>query len=171
MALNVPLPREPRATSAAVSESAQRISAKGKPAGSILGGVIILLISRLELRDSSMPAIRTERCSPKPLSVKFKPFRDRPPHSVRHSTHILLTNPPCSIKSSTRRPHPDYPREPLQPLYIHPKTYLRPRATLYSPPPHARAKMACRLYVLVARVKSQHDFTKADQIPHSHSSI
>ena len=85
----------------------------------------------VEPRSDTPNAPRT----PKPRSVKFNPFRTVFPMP---SYGIQLINeastPPCSIKSSSNLPISLSANAVMIPVR-NPKHRLKPRATLYSPPP------------------------------------
>ena len=83
---------------------------------------------------------------PNPRSVKLRPLRTflPAPSALTHLTKSVLT-PPCIMKSSIRYPTSFFARE-LARAARSPKHFLRPRATLYSPPPsHARKLRAVRM--------------------------
>jgi hypothetical protein len=94
---------------------------------------------------------------PKPRSVKFKPLRTaRPtPSNCFQRTYFWLT-PPCNIKSSSRRPTALSASAVTIAVSI-PKHLLKPRATLYSPPPsHARK---CRVVAMRSSPGSSRNIT------------
>ena len=80
---------------------------------------------------------------PNPRSVKFTPFlMSLPiPSNSFHWTNLVST-PPCKIKSSISLPTSFSANDVTMAVCI-PKHLLRPRATLYSPPPsHALKDLA-----------------------------
>src|SRR5215471_5139636 len=76
---------------------------------------------------------------PNPLSVKFRPLRTaRPTPSYFTQRRCSRFTPPCSMRSSTRRPTA-LSASAVTIVVSRPKQRRSPRATLYSPPPsHAR---------------------------------
>ena len=83
---------------------------------------------------------------PNPRSVKFKPLRHtRPIPSV--SIHLIkeVSTPPCKMKSSINLPTSLSANAVITPVFM-PKHLLKPRTTLYSPPPsQARNDLAVRM--------------------------
>src|SRR3984885_7805723 len=73
--------------------------------------------------------------TPNPRSVKFNPLRVvRPTPSYFAQTTCDWSTPPCSIRSSSRRPTGLSARAVTMAVF-NPKHRRSPRATLYSPPP------------------------------------
>ena len=83
---------------------------------------------------------------PNPLSVKFKPLRQiRPIPSV--FIHLIreVSTPPWQMKSSISIPTSLSANAVITAVFIL-KHFLKPRITLYSPPPsHARKDLAVRI--------------------------
>src|SRR3990170_2662277 len=110
---------------------------------------------------------------PKPRSVKLTPLRARRP-TPSSATHLRWdeSTPPCSTRSSTKRPTGLSTRAVTTVVRI-PKQRRRPRATLYSPPPsHARKLRAVcmrpspgsRLSITSPRLTRSHRQSVADRI-------
>src|SRR5450755_1055984 len=80
---------------------------------------------------------------PKPRSVKFKPLRTvRPTPSYFTQRKCSRLTPPCSMRSSIKRPMA-LSASAVMMAVSKPKQRRSPRATLYSPPPsHARNSRA-----------------------------
>src|SRR5208337_558094 len=77
--------------------------------------------------------------TPKPRSVKFRPLRTVlpiPSYGTQRTSEV--STPPCKIRSSSNCPTEFLANAVMMAVRM-PKQRLRPRATLYSPPPsHAR---------------------------------
>src|SRR5712692_4644566 len=124
---------------------------------------------RFQLRDSSVPAIRTSKRSAQAETSlgKIQTVADRASHAVKgHPADIFLTD--ASLEDQIFDKAANWiVRKGGHDGRVHPKASAKAAGDVVFASPFPCTKMARGGDALVARIEPQHDFAKADQVPHA----
>src|ERR1700722_8163056 len=124
-------------------------------------------LPRLHLRDGRVSAIRATQRSPypKPALGEIQTIAHGAAYSVkRRPAHIFLADP--ALEHEIFKQSSDaIIRQGSNDRSIHSETALQTASHVVFATALPRPKMAGRGYALVARIKAQHHFPQADQIP------